>query len=52
MIPLHRNLPDVSAGLGRLGFGKSGWGELRNDFVDVPAAVADHEQDLYDSSGT
>ena len=43
VVLLRRDLPSVGTRLGGLGYGKSGRSELRNDIVEMTAAVADHK---------
>src|SRR5215471_16892839 len=49
LVLLRGNFPVVGAGLGRHRSGGTRRGELRNDFVDMTAAIADHKQDVYDT---
>jgi len=49
VVLLRCDLPVVDAGLDGHGYGRSRRGLLRNDFVNMTAAIADHKQDVYDS---
>jgi len=49
---LRRDLPVVGASLAGHGSGGTRRSELRNDLVDMPAAIADHKHYIYDPGRT